>query len=289
MMLSETPPVTGKFVGCQVFSTGYCVASEHHVIQGGRQVKMQCQALVALLKHPTAGYLLFDTGYAHSRLLAATARLPYWFYRRAAPFVTSPNEAAVAVLPRRFGIEVSQIKTVILSHFHPDHLSGLGDFPNARIIADADGYATASPITGIRALAHGILSDLLPNDFANRADLLPAVFTGEVLPPLGPTHDLFGDGVLRVVRLPGHAIGQIGLLAATERGPVFFVADAAYTRRSIRENRPPHRITNLFTEGERVVAGTLGKPHQLSQERPDVSLIPTHCPEAYREWNQTDG
>ena len=234
MAPSETPLVAGQFVRCRVFSTGYCVASEHHVIQGGRQVKMHCQALVALLEHPTHGYLLFDTGYAHARLLAATARLPYRFYRHAAPFVTSSEAAAVAVLPRRFGIDVSQIKTVILSHFHPDHLSGLGDFPNARIIATADGFAAASSVKGISALAHGILPDLLPTDFADRADLLPAIFTGESLPYLGPTHDVFGDGLLRIVRLPGHAVGQIGLLAATERGPVFFVADAAYTRRSIR-------------------------------------------------------
>jgi glyoxylase-like metal-dependent hydrolase (beta-lactamase superfamily II) len=246
---------------------------------------MHCHALVVLLEHPREGYILFDTGYAHRRLLAATNGLPYRFYRRIAPFCTTPEEAAVAVLSSRFGITAPQIKTVIVSHFHPDHLSGLGDFPNAQIIACPDGYHEASGLKGIRALARGILPDLLPADFLTRAGLLPVPFSGELLQDLGPTHDLYGDGLLKLVRLPGHARGQIGLLAETERGPMFFVADAAYTRRSIRENRPPHRMTNLFTEGAESVSETLGRLHKFSIERPDVCLIPTHCPEACREWN----
>ncbi|MES2464973.1 MAG: MBL fold metallo-hydrolase [Armatimonadota bacterium] len=250
---------------------------------------MHCHALVALLEHPTVGLLLFDTGYAHRRLRAATKRLPYRLYRHAAPFFTSPEESAAAVLSRRFGVDASQIKTVILSHFHPDHLSGLGDFPEARFVASADGYDAASRKTGFRALAQGLLPDLLPADFVTRAVMLPSVFSGAPLPHVGPTHDLFGDGLLRVVRLPGHARGQIGLLAETERGPVFFVADAAYTRRSIRENRPPHRITNLFTEGASTVQDTLKRLHDFARELPDVSLIPTHCPDAYKEWNSPNG
>lgn len=257
-------------------------------MQGGRPVPMQCHALVALLEHPKTGCLLFDTGYAYRRLLAATKRYPYRFYRRAAPFFTTPDEAAVTVLSRRFGITPQQIRNVILSHFHPDHLSGLGDFPEARIIASPDGYGEAPHLKGFRALLRGVLPDLLPADFTVRAELLPLTFADEPLPHLGPTHDLFGDGLLRLVRLPGHASGQIGLLAETERGLVFFVADAAYTRRSIRENRPPHPVTNLFTEGRNTVSETLDRLHRFATERPDVCLLPTHCPEAHQEWNQAD-
>jgi glyoxylase-like metal-dependent hydrolase (beta-lactamase superfamily II) len=142
---------------------------------------MHCHALVVLLEHPREGYLLFDTGYAHRRLLAATKSITYRFYRRIAPFFTAPEEAAVSILAERYGITASQIKTIILSHFHPDHLSGLGDFPDARIIACPDGYREASRLHGIRALARGILPDLLPADFLTRAEMLPVPFNGEPL------------------------------------------------------------------------------------------------------------
>jgi glyoxylase-like metal-dependent hydrolase (beta-lactamase superfamily II) len=275
-------------VKCHVFSTGYCLASEHQVLQGGKRVPLYCHALVALIQHPAEGYLLFDTGYALRRLRAATKRFPYKFYRRAAPFFTSADEAAVSVISHRFGITANHIRTIILSHFHPDHLSGLGDFPEARILASVDGYLEASRLTGVRALTKGLLPELLPADFVTRAELLPTVFTDEPLPHLGPTKDLFGDGLLRLVRLPGHARGQIGLLAETERGPVFFVADAAYMRQSIQEDRPPHRMTNLFTESADSVKETLHRLHLFAKERPEVCLIPTHCPEAYKEWTSRD-
>jgi glyoxylase-like metal-dependent hydrolase (beta-lactamase superfamily II) len=274
---------TDAAVKCHVFSTGYCLASEHHVLQGGRRTPIRCHALVALLEHPTKGRLLFDTGYSHRRLTDATRALPYRFYRRAAPFFTTPGESASAILSQRFGIDPEEIGTVIVSHFHPDHLSGLGDFPGARLIASGDGYREAAKLHGLRALAKGVLPDLIPPDFAARADLLPTKFTGEPLPHLGPTYDLFGDGLLRVLRLPGHARGQIGVLVQTERGPVLLIADAAYTRRSVRENRPPHPITNLFTEGARTVGETLLRLHRFAHERPEVRIIPTHCPEAYGE------
>jgi monoamine oxidase len=54
-----------------------------------------------------------------------------------------------------------------------------------------------------------------------RATLLPS-FTGQRLPGLGPTHDLFGDRSLLLVSLPGHAHGQSGMLAHTENGDVLF-------------------------------------------------------------------
>ncbi len=271
-------------VKCSVFSTGYCLASEHHVLRGGRRTPIRCHALVALLEHPARGYVLFDTGYSYQRLMDATRAFPYYLYRRAAPFFTTSDESAASILSQRFGVRLEEIQTVIVSHFHPDHLSGLGDFPDARLVASDDGYRKAARLNGFPALIRGVLPDLIPPDFAARADLLPSEFAGEPLPHLGPTHDLFGDGLLRVVRLPGHARGQIGLLVQVQRGPVLFVADAAYTRRSIRENCSPHPITNLFTEGAKIVQETLLRLHRFAEERPDVCIIPTHCPEAYTEW-----
>lgn len=244
---------------------------------------MRCHALVALLEHPVAGFLLFDTGYSQRRMQEAIRQFPYRLYRHAAPFFTTPDESAAAQISHRFGFAARAVRTVILSHFHPDHLSGLGDFPQARVVASREAYAAIADRRGVSALARGFLPDLLPSGFTDQADLLPSGFTGKPLPHLGPTHDLLGDGLLRLVYLPGHAHGQIGLLAATHSGPVFFVADAAYTRRSIRENRPPHRVTNLFTEGEDRVAETLRRLHDFARERPDVVLVPTHCPEAFEE------
>ena len=213
----------------------------------------------------------------------ATKRLPYRLYRLAAPYVTLPEESAVRRMQDRFGVAAADIDTIIVSHFHPDHLGGAADFPHARFVATAAAYADIAEQRGFAALRRAYLPALLPAAFAARADLLPTPFTGDPLPHLGPTHDLLGDGSLRLVALPGHAVGQIGLLAATEEGPALFIADAAYMRRSVREDRLPHRITERFTDNPAEIAETLTRLHLFAQERPDVRIVPTHCPEVLAE------
>ena len=72
------------FDSFRLLDTGYCLASEHHIIRGGRRRQVACHALVALLRHPTRGWVLFDTGYA-PRLLDATRGWPFRMYRWATP------------------------------------------------------------------------------------------------------------------------------------------------------------------------------------------------------------
>ena len=55
---------------CHVLDTGYCTASEHHLIQGGRRRRLIVHSVAALLQHPQHGWLLWDAGYA-PRLLDA--------------------------------------------------------------------------------------------------------------------------------------------------------------------------------------------------------------------------
>ena len=268
----------GPEIECHVLDTGYCLASEHHLIRGGRHRMMACHSLVALLGHPEHGWTLWDAGYA-PRMLAATRRFPFSLYRRITPLRLRPELAAVAQLRRR-GIAPAAIRRVIVSHFHADHIAGLRDFPEATPVALAEAYADAAPRRGINALRRAFIPALLPPDFRERATLLGA-FSGPPLPGLGPTHDLFGDGALRLVRLPGHACGQLGLLARTARGPILFAADGAWLTRAIRERRPPHPITNLMVDDPRAVRATLDGLHTFAHACPDVALVPTHCPEAF--------
>jgi hypothetical protein len=54
-------------------------------------------------------------------------------------------------------------------------------------------------------------------------------------------------------------------------------------RRSIREERPPSRLTNLFVDDPAQVRTTIHRLHNFAQAQPDVILIPSHCPEAFAD------
>lgn len=261
-----------------VLDTGYCLASEHHIMRGGARRKVRCHSIVALFRHPEHDWFMWDAGYA-PRMLEATHPMPYRLYRLATPLLIAPHLAASAQLPR-LGLSTSDIGTVVISHFHADHIAGLRDFPRARLVATQAAYDDVKGRSGIGALRRAFIPSLLPPDFEGRATLISR-FGGPALPGLGPTHDLFGDGSALLVRLPGHARGQMGMLANTERGPVLFAADGCWLTRQVRERRPPHPITNLFVDDPRAVRSTIEGLHTFMQSRPDVAIVPTHCPEAF--------
>lgn len=275
--MMSTVPAT-RLTACHLLDTGYCLAHESTMIQGGRRQLVACHALVALLHHPNHGWILWDTGYA-PHLLTETARLPYRLYRWATPLRLDPALAVAAQLAR-FGLQPSSISTILISHFHADHVAGVRDFPTARFVATQAAYDHFVARTGLAALRCGYLSALLPADFAERATLLPP-FTGPAIPYLGASYDLFGEGALRLVNLPGHARGQVGLLAHTVHGDDFFVADGAWLSRAIREEQPPARATKLIVDDWRAVQRTLVNLHAFAQAHPTWRLIPTHCPEVF--------
>ncbi|HJT56888.1 MAG TPA: MBL fold metallo-hydrolase [Ktedonobacteraceae bacterium] len=268
------------YLRCHILDTGYCIAWEHHVMQGGQRRKIACHSLAALLYHPQQGWLLWDTGYA-PRLLDATRHLPFLLYRYATPLRLQPELSVIAQL-KRWHLHPGDIQRIIISHFHADHIAGLRDFPNAELIASQAAYEDVTWRRGLHALRRAFIPALLPDDFEKQVRLL-APFNGLSLPALGPTHDLFGDGSLLLVALPGHARGQMGMLAQTDRGQILFAADGCWLRRSIRERRPPARVTHLFVDDSHAVRTTINHLHDFAQACPDVVIVPSHCPEAFAE------
>ena len=263
---------------CYILDTGYCTATESHMIQGGAHRTIHCHSLAALFRHPSQGWLLYDTGYA-PRMLSETRRWPYLLYRMATPLHIQPGQAVVDQLTRQ-GIAPNEIKTIIVSHFHADHIAGLLDFPAARFVADAAAFAGVQGRQGFSALQRAYIPALLPGGFGQRASLL-GDFDGPELPGVGASHDLYSDGSLRLVRLPGHARGQFGLLAQTRRGPLLFAADSAWLTRSIRERKAPSAITRLIVDDAGQVQITLDKLNRFWQANPQIRILPTHCPEAH--------
>jgi glyoxylase-like metal-dependent hydrolase (beta-lactamase superfamily II) len=197
--------------------------------------------------------------------------------------MTVSARGSVAAQLSRFGLMPADIAWVVLSHFHADHVGGLADFTGARWIASQAAYEDVRTRTGFRALVRGFVPSLLPVDFGNRATLLPA-FTGQELPPFGPTHDLFGDGAALLCGLPGHARGQIGMLVHTTTGPVLLAADGCWLSRAYRENRSPHWLTGAIVDSATQVKRTVAALQTFALAHPETPIIPSHCPEAHARW-----
>lgn len=242
-------------------------------------------ALATLILHPQVGPVLFDTGYDPA-FFAATQRLPERLYRWTTP-VDLPAGRAVADQLSRFGLKAADIRAVVISHFHGDHVAGLHAFSEADIFCARAGLTEVRERGRLSRIRRGLLSGLLPPDLERRARFFedyPRTALASDLSPFEAGADLFGDGSLIAVPLPGHCPGHWGLLARGEDDRRhFLVADAAWSRTAVRDNTPPPRLTTALLGRTIEYRRTLDALNFLWVRNPDLILTPSHCPEAAAE------
>lgn len=276
-------PVNIKF-----FQAGYCNHPEAIVIRGGQWKSARFPALFALISHPSVGYLLFDTGYSN-RFFHETRNFPFRFYALTTPVSLQTEESAVYQLQKQ-GIESEAVQQVIISHFHADHIGGLCDFPKASFVCFKSAYEAVKYCQGLWAVKAGFLAGLLPPDFEQRAIFVedkPTVLLPSYYAPFDKGFDLLGDGSIVAVELPGHATGQLGLfLTDTDHQSYFLIADACWLSRAYQEFVQPHPIANLIFSNKQEYVDTLHKIHQLHKLNPAIKIIPSHCPDI---WKQLEG
>lgn len=195
-----------------IFANSACVSVPGALVeQGGGLARRNLRVRFGLFRHPQAGWVLIDTGYGP----AVTSRPGRSLALRLYAAVLRPQlrEMPVAFLARQ-GLQPADISLVILTHYHADHVAGLAAFAPARILAPGAALAAIRARGPIANLRHGIFSELLPADLEARLSPLEHC-------PLSATHpggrDIFGDGALIALDLPGHAEGHFGLYFTAER------------------------------------------------------------------------
>jgi glyoxylase-like metal-dependent hydrolase (beta-lactamase superfamily II) len=265
-------------VDVHLFSVGHCHNSAWFVESGPILQRLHLPAMVAVIRHPAAGVILFDTGYGKPLVNAASpaARL----YRAMLPFNLKEEESIPYHL-WSLGLNASDITTIFLSHFHPDHIGSLKEMPSVPILHSQAGLTTLAKYGAFQRTQAAFFPELLPDDFPTRAraiEELPKVALDQSWQPFTEAYDVIGDGSLLAIALPGHAVGQYGLLCKRSNGKhVFLVADAAWTRRNITELALPGWPAGILIGDARAFRATLRQLHQFQQKRPDVPLIPSHC------------
>ena len=202
---------------------------ERLVLKAGRWRQIDLAVRYGRFVHPVAGSCLIDTGYS-GRVTRGRRSLPLRLYAAILRPSLTPH-ALPAALPR--------VDTILLTHLHADHVSALRDYPHTRLIGDAAALEHFLGAGAFGRTRHGVFRELLPEDIAARLTPLESLARVEAPFGLGAARDVFGDGEVLAIPLPGHMRGHTGYLFANQPVPVLYAGDADWLAQAIRETRSP--------------------------------------------------
>jgi N-acyl homoserine lactone hydrolase len=168
--------------------------------------------LAFLIDHPQ-GLVLFDTG--------VDTDAP------GDPFLEAGPERRVDRQMERLGYRPDDVRYVILSHLHLDHIGCMPLFPRATFIVRRQELRAAWwPDPYERGYDFGSLLKTRELEYLQPAD--------------GESFDVFGDGALVCIDTKGHTEGHQSLVVTLpESGRVVLAGDAAQVLENLRESVPP--------------------------------------------------
>jgi N-acyl homoserine lactone hydrolase len=216
-----------------------------------------------LIEHPKAGLMLVDSGLDPSIAANGAAtdfgRLSMLIFR---DLQMEPQQALRVQLGQR-GIDPDAVKTILMTHLHTDHASGLSQFSGATVlVSKREWEKVGGSAAGYNpAQLHDSLSYRLL-DF--ETDGRPDAGFARVI-------DLFGDGSVRVAHTPGHSPGHLSVIMRLTDGVALLAGDAAYTIGTLRGEERPWRVAETAA-----YENSLSQLKRFDASHPDAVVIPGH-------------
>lgn len=121
------------------------------------------------------------------------------------------------------GIRPDDIRWVVLTHLHIDHIDGLMYFPRAEVVVSQAEWSR--PYGAMKCI---LPPGLRPNKILFQKD---EYFKGQ--------YPLTEDGRVRVVATPGHTYGHQSVIVETDDLNLFFAGDTSFTQQQLLADQVP--------------------------------------------------
>lgn len=211
-----------------------------------------------LIEHPE-GLIVVDTGERADLPITGPGRL---FVQK---FIEPHEEIGVQV--QALGFSVSDVRRVVLTHLHDDHVNGLHAFEQAEVFVSRTEYELA---TGPK----GALSGYQPRHWPAWFKPHLVDFTEGPLPAFPQSFPLTRAGDVLLVPTPGHTPGHLSVIVRQADLSVFLAGDASYTEQLLLD-----QVIDGTAFDDAVDLQTRQRILRFIRETPTVYL-PTHDPQA---------
>jgi glyoxylase-like metal-dependent hydrolase (beta-lactamase superfamily II) len=228
-----------------------------------------------LVRHPQ-GDLLIDTGLG--RTIAAQMREFPVLFRLGTDLVrfqAAADQLDAAEYDRR------QLRYILLTHAHWDHVSGVPDFPGVPVLVTAAEHRFIDE--GGWATAHARSMNAVIQEYE---------FDGGPYMGFTQSHDLYGDGSIVIVPAPGHTPGSVVVFVTLSGGARYaFVGDLVWQLEGLleREERPWFEARTVG-EDPVLLRRSLLRMSAIATRYPQITIVPSHDPRGYAsipEWSRS--
>jgi N-acyl homoserine lactone hydrolase len=222
-----------------------------------------------VIEHPR-GLVVIDGGNAAE---CATDARGHWGDICEVYWPTMTAEQACVPAMRTAGFDPADVRYVLQSHLHLDHTGALAaahEFPNADVIATRTEYEYACTPDWYAAGGY-IQKDY--NKPGVRWALLDETDDG---------YDVFGDGVIRCWRTPGHAPGHQSFeVTLPNSGTILLTIDAAYTMDHWEEKALPGFLSSAVDS-----VRSVKKLHRIAA-RSSAMVVTGHDPDSWPKFKHS--
>jgi glyoxylase-like metal-dependent hydrolase (beta-lactamase superfamily II) len=241
------PSVSLTRLDCGTIAEGdLSMYSDTHAMDGKRgALPVSCY----LIKHGDT-YMLWDTG------LPADLNA-------IGPIGFTVKRSLVSQLAE-LGIKPEQIAYVAVSHYHLDHIGQAGSFPQATLLMNERDWAVAQVGTPL----------------SYKPGLVPWLEKRGKIETFPKDKDVFGDGSVVILDMPGHTEGHSCLLVnLAEKGPVMLTGDLAHQRLIYDiDGVPQFNVNRADTLASldrfKTMAANLRATVIIGHEAGDIDLLP---------------
>jgi glyoxylase-like metal-dependent hydrolase (beta-lactamase superfamily II) len=217
------------------------------------------QVYFHVVRHPQRGTFIVDTGIERAlrddRAHAAIRGL-------VAHFMNMDQMKIHVPLADWLAHETTPPAGVLMTHLHLDHVSGMPDVPKGTPI-----YAGPHE-AGARNFLNVVVKANADRALDGQVTLSEWQFVPDADGRFAGVIDVFGDGSLWAIWVPGHTPGSTAYLARTPDGPVLLTGDLCHTAWGWNNGVAP----GSFTSDHKANAENLVRIKQLVAEHPKIRV-----------------
>jgi glyoxylase-like metal-dependent hydrolase (beta-lactamase superfamily II) len=222
--------------------------------------------LVAFMVEHPQGRLLIDSGVARA-VPEHLKTTPFLLQTLASLTVKQPTIDALSAQ----GIAPGDLRGIVLTHSHWDHVSGLADLRGVPL------WITPEELAHARSDDFGgkLYRQLEAEGPFQLHDL---TFPGGAYGPFATSRDFFGDGTVVVVPMSGHTPGSVGVFVTVPPGKRFLIiGDTSWTKEGVDwPAQKPWLARRMVDHDAAGVREQLVALHQLQRADPDLVIVPAH-------------